>query len=150
VLLVLGSGPVGFVLFGLAKLLLNPPPDSGSQLNGPVAGNVILFGAVFALAGTVLGWKAVSDLRLHRGHLRGGGCAVTAALLAPIGTLLVTIAVNFREISRAISPSRQNPEGEIVASLALAAGIALSAWAVWALWRAVHRGPPGIPPPPRV
>jgi hypothetical protein len=150
VLLTVFSGPIGGVLYLLTKFAIDPPLESGSQLNGPVAGNIVLFGAIFALAGTVLGWKAVSDLRLHRGHLRGGGCAVTAALLAPVATLVVTVAVNFQEISRSISPSGRNDEGLIFASLVLAAAVALSIWAFWALWRAVHQGPPGIPLPRRI
>jgi len=150
VLLTVFSGPVGALLFGLARLGIHPPLESGSQLNGPILGNLLLFGGIFALAGTVLGWKAVSDLRLHRGHLRGGGCAVTAALLAPVATLVVTAAVNFKEISREISPSGRNEEGTIIASLVLAAAVGIGIWAFWALWRAVHQGPPGIPPPPRI
>lgn len=149
VLLTVFSGPVGMLLFSFAKHWINPPLESSSQLNGPVLGNILLFGGIFALAGTVLGWKAVSDLRLHRGHLRGGGCAVTAALLVPVGSLVLGVAVNFKEISGEISPSRQNAEGVIVASLLLAAAVGFGIWAVWALWRAVHQGPPGIPLPPR-
>ena len=147
VLLTVSSAPLGAVLFGAARWLLDPPLTSGSQLNGPAAGNIIMFGAPFALAGTILGWKAVSDIRLHRGHLRGGGCAVTAALLAPVATLLLTLVTNFQDISDAISPSRRNEEGTTVAALSLATGIAISIWAIRALWRFVHHGPPGVPLP---
>ena len=145
VALVLLSAPLGMALFLLARALVDPPLDGGSNLNGPVAGNVILFGFVFALAGTVLGWKAVADLNLHRGHLRGGGAAVVAALLAPVLALLVTAVVNFESISSSISPSRQNAEGTILASLTVLAAVCASGWAVRSLWRFVHDGPPGAP-----
>jgi tRNA A-37 threonylcarbamoyl transferase component Bud32 len=149
VLLTVFSGPIGGLLFLLAKSTIQPSLASGSQLNGPVVGNILLFGAIFALVGVVLGWKAVSDLRLHRGYLRGGGCAVTAALLAPTAAVVLTIAVNFERICRSISPSGRNDEGLVFASVVLATAVGLSIWAFRALWRAVHQGPPGIPLPPR-
>ena len=143
--LCIASIPFGLVLFLIVKAILNPPMDSGSQLNGPFAGNIIIFGFLPALIGVALGWKAVGDFRYHRGHLRGGGTAVFAALGIPVLAVIVTALTNFEDIDRAISPSRRNPEGTIVASIVVLAAVAASIWAVKALWKFVHHGPPGVP-----
>ncbi len=143
--LCIASIPVGFILYLFAKVLINPSLDTQSQLNGPVAGNIIIFGFIPALIGIALGWKAVGDFRYHRGHLRGGGTAVFAALGIPVLALVTTAVVNFREIDHSISPSRRNPEGAIVASIVVLAAVAASVWAVKALWKFVHHGPPGVP-----
>jgi hypothetical protein len=147
-ILVILSGPVGGVIFGTTKTVVNPPIESGSQLNGPIAGNIIIFGFIFALAGTALGWKAVSDLRYHRGHLRGGGLAVFSALGLPILALVITVVTNFREIKKEISPGATEWPGALIASLCVVAALVAGIWAFRALWRAVHDGPPGIPLPP--
>jgi tRNA A-37 threonylcarbamoyl transferase component Bud32 len=141
----ISSIPFGLVVFLIVKTILNPSLESGSQLNGPVAGNIIIFGFVPALIGVALGWKAVGDFRYHRGHLRGGGTAVFAALGIPVLAVIVTALANFEDIDRAISPSRRNPEGAIVACFVVLAAIAASIWAVRALWKFVHHGPPGVP-----
>ena len=144
-LLSAGSIPIGFILFLFAKALIDPSLDTWSQLNGPIAGNIIIFGFLPALIGVALGWKAVGDFRYHRGHLRGGGTAVFAALGIPVLALVTTAVVNFEDIDHAISPSRRNPEGTIIASLVVLAAVAASIWAVRALWKFVHDGPPGVP-----
>ncbi len=141
----IASIPFGLMVFLFVKAIVNPPIESSSQLNGPVAGNIILFGFIPALIGVALGWKAVGDFRYHRGHLRGGGTAVFAALGLPVLALIVTALTNFKDIDRAISPSRRNPEGTIIACIVVLAAFAASIWAVRALWRFVHNGPPGTP-----
>ena len=143
--LVAASVPLGLLLFLIAWLVVSSEHDVQGQLAGPVAGNIIIFGFLPALIGTLLGWKAISDLRYHRGHLRGGGTAVTAALAVPVLTLIVTLLVYFPVIKAEISPSKMDPWGAIIATLTVIAGIAASVWAVRALWRFVHDGPPGVP-----
>ena len=141
----IASIPFGLILFLFVKAMLNPSIESSSQLNGPVAGNIIIFGFIPAFIGVALGWKSVGDFRYHRGHLRGGGTAVFAALGIPVFALIVTALVNFADIDRAINPSRKGSEGTIVACLVILAAFAASIWAVKALWRFVHTGPPGVP-----
>ncbi len=143
--LVAASIPVGGIIGAIVRSIVNPSIDSGSQLNGPMAGNIIIFGFVFGLAGTILGWKAVSDVRYHRGQLRGGGTAVFASLALPVLALLVTVFANFTDIQKAISPGEDRLAGTIVAILAVIAALIASIFAVKALWSSVHGGPIGGP-----
>ncbi len=145
----ISSIPFGLILFLFVKAVIDPSLDSRGQLNGPVAGNIVIFGFIPALIGVALGWKAVGDFRYHRGHLRGGGTAVFAALGLPVFALILTALTNFEDIDRAINPLRIGSSGILVASLVVLATIAASIWAVRALWRFVHSGPPGVPVPQR-
>ncbi len=148
-LLAIGSIPFGLIVFLIVKAFLNPSFDRSGQMEGPIGGNIIIFGFIPAFIGVALGWKAVGDFRYHRGHLRGGGTAVFAALGIPVFAVIVTALVNFEDIDRAINPLRIGSSGILVASLVVLAAFAASIWAVRALWRFVHSGPPGVPVPQR-
>jgi predicted Ser/Thr protein kinase len=52
------------------------------------------------VAGTLLGWKAATDCRYHRGHLRGGGMAVFAALTAPVLGVIALFIHALRDLPR--------------------------------------------------
>ncbi len=148
-LLAIGSIPFGFIVFLIVKATISASLDTQGQLQGPVAGNIIIFGFIPAFIGVALGWKAVGDFRYHRGHLRGGGTAVFAALGLPVLALILTALTNFEDIDRAINPIRIGSAGTLVACLVVLAAFAASIWAVLALWRFVHSGPPGVPVPQR-
>ncbi len=143
----ISSIPFGLILFLFVKAVIDPSLDSRGQLNGPVAGNIVIFGFIPALIGVALGWKAVGDFRYHRGHLRGGGTAVFAALGLPVLALILTALTNFEDIDRAINPFRIGSAGTLVACVVVLTAFAASNWAVRALWRFVHTGPPGVPLP---
>ncbi len=145
----ISSIPFGLILFLFVKATINASLDTQGQLNGPIGGNIIIFGFIPAFIGVALGWKAVGDFRYHRGHLRGGGTAVFAALGIPVFAVIVTALVNFEDIDRAINPLRIGWAGTLVACLVVLAAFAASIWAVRALWRFVHSGPPGVPVHPR-
>ena len=144
-ILSIASIPFGLILFLIVKAILNPPMESGSQLNGPFAGNIVIFGFLPALIGVALGWKAVGDFRYHRGHLRGGGTAVFAALGIPVLAVIVTALANFEDIATLGERRGITTTGVIVASIVVLAAVAASIWAVKALWKFVHHGPPGVP-----
>jgi hypothetical protein len=105
----------GAVLTGLGLLLVGGPFALVLLAGGGLGvGEFLLFvlpGGLCALAGTILGWVALNDLRETPGTLRGLPLAVFAALAWPL-LLLVAVALGLPMLT--VAPTR--PSG----------------WALWA------------------
>lgn len=134
----------GAVLTGLAWLLVGAPLALTLAGGGGLGKwELLLFllpGCLCGLAGTILGWVALSDIRAASGRLRGLPLAVFAALACPLLLLVgVTLAVPTYVVTTA-------QPGLVVRALALAipAGVlTFSIWAVYATVRWAGNRPPG-------
>lgn len=97
---------------------------------------------VFGMPGTILGWIGLSDIRGHRGGLRGLALAVFAALSLP----LLTVNAGTVGITWHLWLSKQLADGPAWRSMAAllipAAGFLFTAWAVAGVTRwGANRGP---------
>jgi tRNA A-37 threonylcarbamoyl transferase component Bud32 len=107
---------------------------------GGVSGWPILLAAgaigLPGLAGTILGWMALSDIRTHQGRLRGLPLAVFAALVWPLLVLLgVTLVFPWVSLSSGANHGTAMP---IAGMLMLLVPLGTITFAIWAVYAAVH------------
>ncbi len=107
---------------------------------GNLGGWVMLGGFVAILpgvVGTILGWMGVSDIREHRGQLRGLPLAVFAALTLPLLFLVgATMVAPWLALAR--SPSESAFPLSVVLTLCVPVG-ALT-FAIWSVYRVARWG----------
>jgi predicted Ser/Thr protein kinase len=91
-----------------------------------------------AIAGTILGWMGLSDIRAHDGRLRGLPLALFAALTIPLllligGTLVVPAFIAFR-------PSEGGASSEFARVLVLMIPAGIITFAIWSIYAAARWG----------
>ena len=139
----------GAVLVGISFLpviLLGFVAYFAASHRGGIGGWEIVIAAVTlflpAIAGTILGWMGLSDIRAHAGKLRGLPLATFAALAWPLLILLgVTLVVPTFITYRAVGPGPL----PMVARLMLLVPVGAITFAIWAVYAAVRWG--GNKPP---
>jgi hypothetical protein len=89
-----------------------------------------------ALAGTILGWMSLSDIRAHRGRLRGLPLAVFAALAWPLVLLIGgTLVAPSLTLTGPVEPGTSMPLASMLMMLVPAGAITFAIWAVYAAAR---------------
>ncbi|MFO1498307.1 MAG: serine/threonine-protein kinase [Verrucomicrobiota bacterium] len=103
---------------------------------------VLAFGWLPALAGTVLGWLALDQIRSSQGRLVGTTAALGAALALPLlivlGTMTIPLATVITRISHA---QRLHPILAMVAALTSASSLVLAIWGIQATRHWVKNNP---------
>jgi hypothetical protein len=113
--------------------------------SGMSAGEIFIAAAAISLpglAGTILGWMALSDLRAHQGRQRGLALAVFGALALPLFVLVaitLTLPVN---IAYRLAGSGPLPLIALLMFLVPAGSITFAVWAIYTAARWGGNKPP--------
>lgn len=95
--------------------------------------------SVTSLPGTILGWMALSDIRVHEGKLRGLPLAVFGALALPILLLLgVTLIIPALSLYHAVG--RGSGPGLLTQLLLASVPAGAITFAIWAIYSAARWG----------
>jgi hypothetical protein len=144
VLAVISFLPIMVLLVFIAYFSASQGHSSGLEVILIIASLAL---ALPAIAGTILGWMGLNDIRAHPGRLRGLPLAVFAALAWPLvvlgcGTLVWPLYVLRSSTSVSVSPSFAT----LLPFLILASAVT---FAIWAVYAAAHWGgnKPGSPRP---
>jgi len=129
------SLPLAFPLLILIYLRLGA---AGGRLNYVAFGIGIIVISLPALAGCILGWTALSDIRAHQGRLRGLPLALFAALAWPL-FLLVSVTVTVPWLMMR-SPGPGNTGSQLVSLLALLVPVGTITFAIWAIYATARWG----------
>ena len=135
----------GAVLTGLSLplplvLLTQAYLAKGGRTMFGVVELVIFAGMTFlpGLAGTILGWTALSDIRAQQGRLRGLPLAVPAALAWPLAVVVCGTLVWPLYMLRSSSSVRVSPTFAALLPFLILAGAVT--FAIWAVYAAAHWG----------
>lgn len=100
--------------------------------------------ALIGLPGTILGWISLSDIRAHRGQLRGLPLALFAALAWPVGLLVAgAIAVPWC-LTIQVTPTTTSRLGSLLVLLIPAGAVTFAVWAVYSVARWGANSPPAV------
>jgi predicted Ser/Thr protein kinase len=136
---------VGAVLTGLSFLMPLLVLAAISAHLGEIAKGSLMLASVgaFAVAGTVLGWMALSDIRSSNGTMRGLPLAVFAAMAWPLLLLLtVTLGIPFLTLFYATRRDAATPFWQYIVWLVPVGTLTFSIWSVYAAARWGANQPP--------